>query len=320
MLFFAILFMHCIESNTIPYKLENSKKMRLTALARKIHKTPSELIAILADYGIKPENGINSKITDEIANSILADFDVAPTDSDPVDLPEDNTPKTDQISEVADDTMDEASPVKQEENPEESEAEEVTEENVKKNVAEQEQPTEEEKEEEKSEGGKLIGTIEDLESDRAQSIELIKAKKIKLEGIKVVGKIELPEKKEKSPKDALELEENEQAKTAEVKPPPRKRKPNKKKRQKHGELSYEERVKEEAREKLKLKRRRENEARRRKKKYYETEVKPKYVPKQPSRKKRKKHIEADTYQAPVVVHKNPLKRLWAWLNGKYDRY
>ena len=86
------------------------------------------------------------------------------------------------------------------------------------------------------------------------------------------------------------------------------------------DLPTEEKLKEEEREKLKLRRRRENAERKRKQKFYEENIKPKHVQTQKSMKQQRPKEKNAVVEKKVLVHKNPIKRLWAWLNGEYDKY
>ena len=48
--------------------------MRLTTLARKIEKTPSQLIAFLEDEGIEIPNGLHSKLDSETVTVVMNQF------------------------------------------------------------------------------------------------------------------------------------------------------------------------------------------------------------------------------------------------------
>lgn len=291
--------------------------MRLTTLARKIDISPGQLIEFLEENDIAVANGHHTKLDQETINMVMEHFMPEHT-SDNTEIPigtEAQDPKQPEEPEK---------PVESDE-PEPGEiVEEDSTETINVLVAKSDIPLVTEDVEQEKEP--RSGTIEDLEN--AADIDLIKVKKVKLEGIKVVGKIELPEKPKKEEKAAADQEEEAEAESSDAqvkRPSSRSRKfdrNRKKNRRQHGRqsLSYEERMKEEEREKLKLRRRRENEEKRRKTIFYEKNIKPKTTP-APTKKKRKKHTtNFENAQPEIAVHKNPLIRFWEWLNGKYDRY
>ena len=99
----------------------------------------------------------------------------------------------------------------------------------------------------------------------------------------------------------------------------RKRKKNKQGKSREP-LSYDEKLKEEEREKLKKRRRRENAEKRRKIKYYEEHIQPKVNQKSKKKKPKKQEPEKQSPSKEIVMHKNPIRRFWAWLNGEYDKH
>ena len=290
--------------------------MRLTTLARKVELTPKKLVAFLESEGVELDNGVNTKLDDNIIHLVFENFAPEQIQDKEIEKPiepveetkESTHPKSEDLDSVKIPVANDA--IKKAEKVEESEIDEKA--KLETSTIEEEK----------------IGTIEDLEGESMDDIDLIKVKKVKLEGIKVVGKIDLPEKPTKKEVEDTAAEENAEPQEIDSQKEKSKSKGRKfdrnrkKNRPSKGQnpLSYEERLKEEKREKLKKRRRRENEEKRRKKKYYEQNIKPKVT--QPSRKsKKKKSLESrSSPKKEVVVHKNPIKRLWAWLNGKYDKY
>lgn len=159
--------------------------------------------------------------------------------------------------------------------------------------------------------------------DTDQPVEVIRAKKIKLEGIKVLGKIELPKpvKKPQNENASDEKVENKKATT-----PKHSEKRNGKngknrfaKKYNRRTETYEQKLKREERDEKKKKRALEKKIKLKKKRNYEKKVK-QAQPELPKKKKRAKKAALPTPQQPkkIVRHKNPIRRLWAWLNGKYD--
>lgn len=166
-------------------------------------------------------------------------------------------------------------------------------------------------------------TLEEEFNAQTDGLELYKAEKPHLEGLKVVGKIDLPEpvvkeQPEEAPKPVRQTRDRKSN-----------RRDDRGKRKNTPSL-VEERKKE---ERLAKKRKFEEEQKLKelKKKHYEENVKAKLVKPAP-KKKRKAVQETATYQAPTTSTvskspsakkaspsaKNPLKRFWLWLNGAYD--
>lgn len=295
--------------------------MRLTTLSRKIDKTPTQLIAFLDKNGIMLDKGLHSILKKEIVDMVVAHFlpdgfeqedplhEIKIVEKDPIEAPERN---------IQDVKKEIEAPVKEKKK-------------AKKTIVEPEQEiiTEEVKKEEvaiiadiKSEP--KTGTVDDLENEDFEKIELIKAKKVKLEGFKVVGKIDLPEKPKK---EAIEPVDNPDAQTIEKsikKPRPDDRRfdRDRKKNQRgklRNPLSYEERLKREEQEKQRQLRKKMKVEKLRNKKLYEETIKTKTV-KVVKRKKKKPSVSQTKSSKSVVVHKNPIIRLWAWLNGQYDKF
>lgn len=297
--------------------------MRLTTLARKIDKTPNQMIAFLNDKGIDTSGGLHSKLQDDTVEMVLNHFltdqkreEIFNTVADEIIV--------DEIIEIVEEDV--ISVKTTESLPAVEKSEEID------NVDTQPIPEPSEIAEvffpdaEKTIELEKIGTLDDLENENSEEIELIKVKKVKLEGIKVVGKIELQEKPKEGLEEVLESEsKDDDAGVEEKAKKPLKSNGEKVDRRKKSSPhkksllpNYEERLKNEEREKLKLRRRRENRERERKKRYYLKNIQPKTVQKPKSLKKSTSSAQSNSEQ--VRAHKNPFQRLWAWLNGKYDRY
>lgn len=284
--------------------------MRLSALARKIDQTPKKLTLFLEENNIKLDNGINTILNEE-AIQLVYNYFAPEQKKDPViENTSDVEDQDDNLGEIDEkESQKESIDTKPEEDntvPSGSinDGKEVDKSNV------QVKPK--------------AGTIEDLEEGKAEEIDLIKVKKVKLEGIKVVGKIELPEKPKKE--ESEKSDPNAKVETP-VKPKKELRakraghpgKKYQKGRKSRKPLSYEEKLKIEERNKkrqLKQKLKKEKE---RKKAHYEQTVKAKIVSKSKKKKTKKQSLQLAKSQE-VVVYKNPIKRFWAWLNGKYDKY
>lgn len=292
--------------------------MRLTTLARKIDKTPNQLIAFLKEKDIDVSAGLHGKLEREIVEMAINHF-LPEQDIEEFLTPENNIETT----EIEDSPSIDISSDPETERNQAVEEIEFTDETV---LTEEETTQVDETKidldvpvKEEHIAAPKTGTIDDLENEDIDEIEHIKVKKVTLEGIKVVGKIELPEKPKKK------IVENEEAETPEK---PRKniksgnrnfdrnRKKNTRGRNR-APLSYEERLKREEQDKLRERRKKGKEEKRRKKLYYKKNLQPKTI----STPKKKKKTEGEK-QSPskVQASKNPIRRLWAWLNGEYDQY
>lgn len=170
-------------------------------------------------------------------------------------------------------------------------------------------------------------TLEDEFLAQTDGLEVYKAEKPHLEGLKVVGKIELPEPlvKEKSEDEAKkEVRKIRDRKT-------NRREDARRRSGSSGSSLVEERKKA---ERLAKKKKFEDEKKLRelKKKHYDQNVKAKIV-KSPPKKKKKPVPATVTHSAPntsTVKQRIPskkatpkstnlLKRFWLWLNGAYDK-
>ncbi len=293
--------------------------MRLSTLARKIDKTPTQLISYLEKQEIKITNGFHSKLDGETVEFILKQF-----------LPEQQI--EDPIPElmVEDETIIEAETV-------------VPEKELSVEIIDEKIEDEEYKEEEKSQVIELeksvnqeeiieaptpeviepkaepkTGTLDDLENENSDEIELIKAKKVKLDGIKVVGKIDLPEKPTKEPSDdepstLIEKDEKPISRKKSIKPG---NEMNSSQTNKRMSVGFEEKLRREERYKQRKIKQNALEEKKRKVAFYKNHVQPKTTPKV----KKKKKVSIAAVPEQTVVSKNPIKRLWEWLNGKYDQY
>ncbi|UII31288.1 hypothetical protein LVD17_23635 [Fulvivirga ulvae] len=274
--------------------------MRLVQLSRKLGITQSEIIKFLSKKGILNIEGSNAKIDDRALAVVMehfgksSDITIENADEDsaekPVQVKAVETKKTyhqeDKQTAIASDKQ---------------ETEEIVQ-------AEANLPDE-----------KPAQKLAENRAPEPGEVEVIRAKKIKLEGIKVLGKIDLPEpvKKEKDEapeKSITERKTRQKRNTGETNSKKNYRKP---KRQE----TFEQRQKRQEREAQRKKKEREKKLKKKKKEYYEQLVKseqnkPKAVAK--PRKKKKKVTEASIVKKKVVYHKNPIIRLWAWLNGRYD--
>ncbi|GAA0893768.1 hypothetical protein GCM10009122_34470 [Fulvivirga kasyanovii] len=274
--------------------------MRLVQLSRKLGVTQNEIVDLLSKNGIKDIEGSNAKLDEHALALIMEhfgnDLDVGTesTDSPQNEAPTQEVAEKDSIVQHHEEKQ-EATAIPKE--PEARDEAKVTEE-----ITTAEVPAQEATE----------------EATTNQEVEVIRAKKIKLEGIKVLGKIELPEPVKKERDEPKE-------KPATERRPRQKRNPGerngKKQNGRHKRTeTYEQKQKRQEKEALRKKKEREKKLKEKRKAYYEQQVKTDLQkPKTSTKPKKKKKIQqAPAVKKKVVYHKNPIKRLWAWLNGRYD--
>ena len=258
--------------------------MRLFQLARKLNVKQESIVAVLAENGIEIENKSNTKLEEDHVEMVMEHF----TPADPTSNEEDT------VQESVDEE-----PTIIEENKVEVSEEEPT---VPIERALPQDDDESEPHEEDSE------------------TEVIRVKKIKLSGPKVVGKIELPEPKPK-PDQPEKDEQTEKKEKSRYQQRDRRRG----KRPSRRRESLEQKRKREEREKARLKKEQEKLKKQKRTEYYKKNVQATPEERKPKFKKKKTVNKAQIIETPaqhrkVETHKNPLKRFWAWLNGEYDRY
>lgn len=310
--------------------------MRLGQLARHLRISQKEITDYLDSQSISIGEGSNAKIEAELEYQIINHFNPellatteeeqlpeAPSENLEIESSKPETLEEDKEEEVIELEIEEEQEVINESSEEipiqtDSQIEKSIDEVVPEddNVAEESSSEPDEESE--------IGSLSYEDTSGEDNIEVIRVKKVKLEGIKVVGKIDLPEPKVKEPTET-EDPESEVEDKKEDRPPRKSRQYHGKKRKgrNYGKRdrreSYEQRIarekREAEREKLKL----EKEAKARKKLHYVENVQA-HVQIKPSKKAKKKEKLAQKQQAVIEKPKNPVKRFWGWLNGKYDNY
>lgn len=338
--------------------------MRLRQLARKLGVHPDKILTLLADSGHELENEANSKLTEE-------QVQIAETHFPPpvIEKVEEEITASPAIETVAVSEPEEAAPIEAEtttakETPEieETSEVEVTEENepdlehlevpfgppshatsqVSDNTqAEPEKPKKVaiQLENPKPEV-KVYNAIE--EDEEFLNAELIKTEKPVLEGLKVVGKIDLPEPKKPEPKAEEETENKETENKPEKKHQQRRNGRNdrgrgrnrKNQRQRLSPLEYERQKAE--RLAKKKKKEAEKKLKQKKEEHYKAkmEAKSKGKKKTAPAKLKKKAPREEEAIAPLPINgmsrpkptvkkekkKGPLKRFWGWLNGESDNF
>jgi len=265
--------------------------MRLGQLSRQLDVSSDKIVKLLNDNFREVNNHPNIKLTEEELAFVQNQFQPVAEEVIP------------EVKELVEDEQQEVSSEDIETTPEEQEAPEFIE-SLRPQVI----------------------TLEEEFLAQTDGVELYKTEKPHLEGLKVVGKIDLPEPviKEKS-EEAIEKPTR---RTRERNANRRDRKSRTKNR---NTLSPAEERKKAERLALKKKFEQEQRLKEQKRKHYEENVRAK-LSKTASKKKKKAVKATDQHVAPTTqtVHhgasprkstpttKNPLKRFWLWLNGAYD--
>jgi len=257
--------------------------MRLGQAARTFETTTDELVNLLAEQFREVNNHPNIKLTDEEVNFFESHFRSEQVDQEillaEIDLTHDEE-STDDLERKSEETK-----------PKQDEPHFV--ESIRPQVF----------------------SLEKDFDEKTKELEQFKAEKPELEGLKVVGKIDLPEPVKKEPK-VQKKDEKEAARKKKNQRSMRKPKRNQAAEQRKKEERIAKRKKIEA----------EKKAKRLKKRHYEQNVKAKL---QASPKKKKKKVAVQNTSAQLTSSRQDeqkikkatgLKRFWLWLNGAYDRY
>ncbi|MGW8123937.1 hypothetical protein ACV07N_14860 [Roseivirga echinicomitans] len=291
--------------------------MRLRQLARKLQVQPKYLIGILSQNGHEIENDPNFKLT-EVQESLILSIVPMPKESSEAKVaPQKEKAEVVEAIETVMEVIEEVAL--------------PTEEVVKPEAVEeaQNEAPKTEKPEIKKEAPKVY-SLEKEAQEKHKDVELIKAPKLQLEGLKVLGKIDLPEPKVKEKakvETAEEATEKPQARKAtQNRSTPTHDRKRENQRTRPNSLELERRkVEKEAKQKKLAE---EKRIKALKEKRYKEKVKAKTKTPTPKKKKTKPEatqaIEQPKKVAKASVQKQApkkgLRRLWAWLNGELDKY
>ncbi len=177
--------------------------MRLGQLARQFDITPQEIVSYLKTKGVDANPHPNSKLNEEEERLVMEHFDILPVVEEVDEIIEEtpalsaepvvDTKAINQEEEIvwdAEDSTIEAEP-----------ASPIQEETTLSPTEGLDEKEEEEKEEEKKIEDIPVATVDEILADEsetlAKKVALIKAPKVELQGLKVLGKIELPQPKTK---------------------------------------------------------------------------------------------------------------------------
>ena len=192
--------------------------MRLAQIARKVGMTPTEIRRFIeGEFQVEIGNEPNYKLNENQIDAVLQNF--TPVEKEPEVAPkkEETTPvetTVEEVNETVPEITETEAAIPQETGEEVLEATKeiapvtegvIEEEEIAHNSAEDTTSDLEVYEADQEEDGPFI------EAEVDPDAELIKAPKIKLDGLKILGKIELPEKKEVEPEKTEEELEAEEA-------------------------------------------------------------------------------------------------------------
>lgn len=184
--------------------------MRLGQLARKLDLETSDIIKYLKKENIEVENHLNTKLEDETVAMVLKAFTPIEKPKPVIVKKEEKTPEPTIIVEevVLETEVEEITPEPVQ--LEEIKPVEVSRENEALTVAELREKEAAEIENQQPETREIIELSREDKVPENSDVAVIRAPKIELQGIKVLGKIELPEKPQKEVKENLsnDLTEN----------------------------------------------------------------------------------------------------------------
>lgn len=257
--------------------------MRLAQLARKIGITQGEIVEVLTKSGFHTQENGNTKLGQEEIDYLYAHYKIdTNTDSDS----EDNLEiEGDSTSTEEEEVLEQTADIEEIPDPLQKDDMEVSAEDA---TTDEEEPS----------------ALLEQESEP----EIIRAKKVKLEGIKVVGKIDLPELVEPKEVEKPVKEEKKEARPA---------KRHKERRKGRKKPSYSEKVKKEEQRAERERKKTKQLIKEKKKRHYFEKVQPK-VAATPKKKTSKKKFANTAPKKVKPQYKNPIRKFWAWLNGEYD--
>ena len=272
--------------------------MRLSQIARKLGVAPSTVSELLVKKGYdEPKNG-NAKLNEDQVSALYKHYDITVFTEPEV------------IKELASEEIEETEEgVVFEKDEKEHSSKEV----MVADEVEQSEPSKEEQEFIPEQSEVDQGDI----TEEPSSVEVIRAKKVKLEGIKVLGKIELPKPVEKKVGDPPTEAEEKSDKPRNQK---RSARSNQKRRKKRPELTIEQKQAAQERKRIREKKQREQRLKEKKQAYFQEKIRHKQkeaAAAAQKRKKKKEQAKQTTPERTKINTKNPFKRFWLWLNDPY---
>lgn len=281
--------------------------MRLAQVARKLSITTEDIVDFLEIRGINIEKDSNTKLGEDAVKLLYKHFEIEEHEEI---LQE---PKDEQVT----DSISNVEAPKEEEEATHEKGSQDTVDGQKAGFEDEEEPEQVEEEEqspseikeEKKKSFKTVGELLEQQEDDSDSELVIKAPKMELKGLNVVGKIDLPE-----PKSKAEPEQKEEVKEKPKKSYAKRKHQKKPRRNQKPELSPAEiRKRKEQREARKRERIEKEKKKKREQFYKEKILKPKQLEQKSKPKKRKKEQqEINVIQKPQP--KTLLGKFWRWLN------
>ncbi|HET8860299.1 hypothetical protein [Marivirga sp.] len=275
--------------------------MRLAQAARKLSITTEDIIDFLEIRGIIVEKDSNTKLEEKAVQMLWKYFEVEEEnkaelqvfkEEDETSALKEEAKEKENIEKPVDDLQDKI------------EESTVEEEEDKSNQIEAEKERESDK--------KSFKTVDELLEDGGNDVGhdfVIKAPKVELKGLNVVGKIELPEPK---PKNESSKKKDEESKSKKSIQRPSSRKTIERRQQR--ELSPTEIRKREKQKEARKREQAEKEKKQKREKFYKEKIlKPKQIEQKAKPKKKKSTpIEPEIEQRPKP--KTVLGKFWRWLN------
>jgi len=265
--------------------------MRLASLARKIKMKPTALISFLVDLGIKLKGGSNTKLDKKTVDMVLNTYapellereteieeNIESEEPQVNDLPEANTTVEQEIKGVEKEWSDELELIV-------------------------DQPPIEEEEK---------NSPEPKEVDPKDEIELIKVPKIILPGLRIRGKIELPEPEKKTQTEKGKKVESKSEKAAPIIPRRHSGKKDHKISEDHNPL--EEARKRAAREEERKRIRQAKQKKESRRNRYEREIQSKIKPMKLSRPIKDQGEDSTIEETELKHQGNVFSRFWHWFN------
>lgn len=290
--------------------------MRLGQFSRKYEVKSSEIVEILDKHFRTVNNHPNIKLTSEELSYLLNQFEVRETEegSHLQDNATDDASKTDHATASLPETAIDADA---EENQIIAEDTALSDPQLGPNV-EGNQPNKADASTSIPKETPKVISLEKEYEEQTKGVETIKTEKPKLDGLKVLGKIAIPEPKEKNKIE----EKTESLKKKGEERTTKKRHPRKSQKQ---TLSLEEQRKRKERLAWKKKQQEQKRLKEKRRAHYEKQLAKKKEVQKAKKLHKKKETTIAQVPSPkekitphVPVKKNPLKRFWKWLNGAYD--
>jgi hypothetical protein len=252
--------------------------MRLGQLARKLEVNPGRLMEVLKDLSIETDRGLNTQLDDQKVKKIEKKLVEEPEpDNDQIGVED---PSTDEVPATENETI----------------TQKVEQHNSESDVKEK------------------VDADPEIQEVSKPEVELIKAPKVQLPGLKVVGKIDLPEIEKKEPKEEKGNETNDSVKKPVIKvrkPWDKGKRPQRKQHQ-----SYQEKRNRDERTKRREKEIQQLELKKKKEQYYKESVQTKVQTSLKPKTLKKKEQEGSDLGPPTPKSepKSLLGKFWLWLN------